>query len=73
MEGKIKKLLQQKGFGFIQREEEEDIYFHWSKTQNDFFYLKVGDSVEFDVVDSEKGPQAVNVSVTDIKFSEQSN
>ncbi|MCE7743345.1 MAG: cold shock domain-containing protein [Candidatus Heimdallarchaeota archaeon] len=66
MKGTIKKLMQQKGFGFIQRKDEEDIYFHWTKTDNDFFYLKVGDSVEFDVVDSKTGPQAVNVTVTDI-------
>ena len=63
MKGTIKKILQQKGFGFINRnDEEEEIYFHWSKTLDDFYYLKVGDIVEFEIEKTEKGPTAVNVT-----------
>jgi CspA family cold shock protein len=63
MKGKIKNILVAKGFGFIKREgEEKEIYFHWSKTQDDFYYLEEGDEVEFDLEKTKKGPQAVNVT-----------
>ena len=55
MKGKIKKILLTKGFGFIEREEEEnDVYFHWSKTKDDFYYLRAGDTVEFEIKKTEK-------------------
>lgn len=62
MTGTIKKLIN-KGFGFISREgEEKDLFFH-SKSLVDvqFSELKEGDAVSFDVEDSPKGPNAVNV------------
>ena len=63
MKGKIKSILAAKGFGFIKGEgEEKDIYFHWSKTQDDFYYLEEGDEVEFDIEKTKNGPQAVNVT-----------
>ena len=63
MEGTIKTLTG-KGYGFIAREgETKDLFFH-SKELNGvaFDELKVGDKVTFDVVNSEKGPAATNVS-----------
>ena len=63
MEGTIKTLTG-KGFGFISREgETKDLFFH-SKELKDvtFDELKVGDAVTFEVADSEKGPNAINVS-----------
>ncbi|MBU2037479.1 cold shock domain-containing protein [Patescibacteria group bacterium] len=63
MNGVIKTLTE-RGFGFISREgETKDLFFH-SKELKDvtFDELKVGDAVTFEVVDSEKGPNAVNVS-----------
>ena len=63
MNGVIKTLTD-RGFGFISREgEEKDLFFH-SKELKDvtFDELKVGDAVTFDVVESEKGPNAVNVA-----------
>ncbi len=63
MNGTIKTLTD-KGFGFIAREgETRDLFFH-SKELKDvtFDELKVGDAVTFEVVESEKGPNAVNVS-----------
>jgi len=56
--------LTQKGFGFIAREDgQKDIFFH-SKELKGVMYdeLKVGDVVSFEVVDTEKGPSATNVS-----------
>lgn len=63
MQGTIKTLTG-KGFGFIAREgEEKDLFFH-SKELKDvtFDELKVGDTVTFEVVETEKGPAAVSVS-----------
>lgn len=52
-----------RGFGFIKNEEEDkELYFHWSKTKDDFYYLKEGDEVIFDIKETKKGPQAVNVT-----------
>lgn len=64
MNGTIKTLIADKGFGFISREgETKDLFFH-SKELKDVAFddLKVGDSVTFEVVESEKGPAATNVS-----------
>jgi len=63
MTGTIKTLTE-KGFGFITREgETKDLFFH-SNDLNGVSYaeLKVGDAVEFDVVDGPKGPSAKNVT-----------
>ena len=62
MNGIIKKLTD-KGFGFITVEgQEKDLFFH-SKSLVDvtFEELHEGDAVSFDVEDSPKGPNAVNV------------
>jgi cold shock protein len=63
MEGTIKTLTG-KGFGFIAREgEEKDLFFHSKELQGvTFEELKVGDKLTFEVVDTEKGPAATNVS-----------
>jgi CspA family cold shock protein len=63
MNGTIKKLTD-RGFGFIAREgEAKDLFFHSKELKGVAFDdLKVGDTVTFDVVDSEKGPAATNVS-----------
>ena len=62
MTGTIKTLTP-RGFGFIAREgETKDLFFH-SKDLSGVTYdeLQVGDSVNFDVVDGDKGPSAKNV------------
>lgn len=63
MEGTIKTLTQ-KGFGFISREgEDKDLFFHSKELQGvTFDELRVGDKVSFEVVSTEKGPAATNVS-----------
>ncbi|MEK7185587.1 MAG: cold shock domain-containing protein [Patescibacteria group bacterium] len=63
MQGTIKTLTD-KGYGFISREgEAKDLFFH-SKELNGVMFdeLKVGDSVTFEVTQSEKGPAATNVA-----------
>jgi cold shock protein len=53
-----------KGFGFIKRDgQEKDLFFHSNELQNvSFDELQEGDKVSFEVGDSPKGPNAVNVS-----------
>ncbi len=63
MKGTIKTLTD-RGFGFISREgETKDLFFHSNELKGIAFDdLKVGDEVTFELVDSEKGPKATNVS-----------
>ncbi len=64
MTGTIKTLVREKNFGFISREgEAKDLFFHASALSGvEFGDLKEGDTVSFDVVQSEKGPAASNVA-----------
>ncbi len=63
MNGVIKKLITDKGFGFIKVEgQEKDLFFHSKSLVGVAFTdLQEGDTVSFDVEDSPKGPNAVNV------------
>ncbi|MDD5547497.1 MAG: cold shock domain-containing protein [Candidatus Pacebacteria bacterium] len=63
MTGKIKTLTE-KGFGFISREgETKDLFFHSKELVGVMFdELHVGDTVTFEVIDTEKGPAATKVS-----------
>ena len=63
MKGTVKWFNAKKGFGFISDEEGNDVFVHFSALQMDGFkVLDVGDEVEFEVIDGEKGPQAANVT-----------
>ena len=64
MKGKIKRLIRGRGFGFIETEDNKDIFFHQSCLMNlSFESLNEGSSVEFDIEKSPKGLRAVNVKV----------
>jgi len=60
LKGTIKKVIQQRGFGFIATEDGKEVFFHRSSAP-EFDSLVEGDSVEFDVEDSPKGERAANV------------
>jgi cold shock protein len=61
--GTVKWFNDAKGFGFIQREGGPDVFVHFSAIQSSGFKsLAEGDTVEFEIVDGQKGPQAANVS-----------
>ena len=60
--GKVKWFNAEKGFGFIEREEGNDVFVHFSAIMMDGYKsLAEGTEVEFEVVDGAKGPQAANV------------
>ena len=60
--GKVKWFDDAKGYGFIEREDGEDVFVHFTAIQSDGFKtLAEGQSVEFEVLNGQKGPQAANV------------
>ena len=63
--GKVKWFDAKKGFGFIEKEEGGDIFVHFSaiKAEGGNATLEQGATVEFEIVDGKKGPQATNVVV----------
>lgn len=61
--GRVKWFNAEKGFGFIERDEGNDVFVHFSAISMDGFKtLEEGTEVEFEVVEGAKGPQAANVS-----------
>ena len=62
--GKVKWFNNGKGYGFIETEEGDDVFVHFSAIQGEGYKsLNQGQSVEFEVSDGEKGPQASNVVI----------
>ena len=61
--GKVKWFNAKKGYGFICDEDGADVFVHFSALNMEGFkVLEEGDTVEDEVVDGEKGPQAANVT-----------
>jgi len=61
-QGRIKKVIHDRGFGFVRANDGNEVFFH--RTENsalDFDSLEEGDVVTFDVFDSPKGPRARNM------------
>jgi CspA family cold shock protein len=62
MRGRVKWFNEDKGYGFIEKQDGGDVFVHFSAIQMDGFRtLEEGQEVEFDIVESDRGPQAANV------------
>jgi CspA family cold shock protein len=61
--GTIKKLVSERGFGFIAADDGKEYFFHRSGTDVDFDTLLGGEHVTFQVEPSPKGPRAAQVRV----------
>jgi CspA family cold shock protein len=62
--GTVKWFSNNKGYGFIEREDGPDVFVHFSAIQADGYRsLEEGQQVEFTIEDGPKGPQAANVTL----------
>ena len=62
--GKVKWFNAEKGYGFITGEDGKDVFVHYSSINAEGFKtLQEGQTVEFDIVEGDRGPQATNVTV----------
>lgn len=68
--GKVKWFSNTKGYGFIEQEGGQDVFVHYSSIAGEGYKtLEEGDVVTFDIVQSDKGPQAANVMKQEKKES----
>lgn len=64
VKGKVKWFNGSKGFGFIERDEGDDVFVHYRAISGDGYRtLEDGQDVEFEIVETPKGLQAENVSI----------
>jgi CspA family cold shock protein len=66
VKGSVKWFNEKKGFGFITKENGDDVFVHFSSIKKEGFKtLNEGDKVEFEISDGPKGPQAIDVVVVE--------
>jgi cold shock protein len=63
MQGTIKRVIRDRGFGFIRAADGQEVFFHRTGLQQlNFDSLREGEAVEFEMERGEKGPRATSVS-----------
>jgi len=63
LKGTVKWFNNAKGYGFLGRDDGPDVFVHYSAiTSEGYKSLQEGDTVEFEIVQGQKGPQAANVT-----------
>ena len=65
MKGTVKWYNRVKGYGFIQTEDDKDIFIHRSGLEVSYIELEIGQAVEFEIEQREKGPVAIKVKRVD--------
>lgn len=61
-QGKVKWFSNDKGYGFIEADDGEDVFVHFTGIVSDGFKsLDEGQSVSFEIIEGNRGPQAANV------------
>jgi CspA family cold shock protein len=69
MEGTVKWFNNTKGYGFIGHDDGPDVFVHYTGIEGDGYKtLNEGDTVEFEIVQGPKGPQAASVTRRDSQF-----
>jgi CspA family cold shock protein len=64
VKGRVKWFNDKKGYGFIERDEGDDVFVHYSAIEGEGFRtLYEGQEVEFEITEGPKGPQASKVSL----------
>lgn len=66
MRGFVRKIFSEKGFAFVEGEDERDYFLHWSQVLRNsvpFRNIKENDRVTFDSEEGTQGPKALNVLV----------
>lgn len=61
-QGKVTRIVEERGFGFIQAEDGNEYFFHRSAVPGGFEALTTGTTVEFTPEKGDKGPRAANVT-----------
>ena len=62
VQGTVKWFNAEKGFGFIEIEGQDDVFVHFSAIQGEGFKtLEENETVDFEIVEGDRGPQAANV------------
>ncbi|MCA0971421.1 MULTISPECIES: cold-shock protein [Halobacillus] len=62
LQGNVKWFNAEKGFGFIEVEGQDDVFVHFSAIQGEGFKtLEENETVSFEIVEGDRGPQAANV------------
>jgi len=67
--GRVKWFSLEKGFGFISNDEGEDVYLAATSLPEGVATVKPGTKIEFSIIDSRKGPQAMSVRIVDTPVS----
>lgn len=63
LEGRVKWFNAAKGYGFIEREGGEDVFVHFTAINGEGYKtLEEGQTVQFEIVQGQRGPQAANVT-----------
>jgi cold shock protein len=64
MEGRIKRVIRDGGFGFIRTQSGQQVFFHRTNLRDvDFVSLEEGQAVEFELQPGERGPRATSIRI----------